>query len=487
MKLQSLIKSLSLGSLGDVEVSHIKLSPKNVRSNDLFICLPDLPEEQAVQQIDMALNRGVACIIKQQGSITDHFQNSQILQVNNVRKILSEMASNYYPSVIDHIIGVTGTCGKTSVTTFIRQLLRGLGYKSSSLGTLGTWVGTEEAKDIPKIITTPPIMHLYYILHYLHSRQVSHLAMEVTSHGLHRHRVDYIPFKVGVFTNFNPSHLDYHKDMTHYYEAKKRFFSEVLEPGTTAVINAREDWSEDIIQMSQMRKLFPLLIGKDIRIEKSELAHKGTELTITFFGEKKYAYLPFPSTFQNENFVFALGALIGLGINIDHLLEQAAHLTSIEGRMECVGQLSNGACVFVDFAHRPETFEKFLQPLSKSGKNIVLVFGCGGGGYKERRAQLGRIAAKYARTIIITDDNARDEDPKEIRQMILVGCPEALEIPDRKLAIVTALKLLKPNDICLIAGRGNEMVQVIGKERIAFHDKDEILKAIAALEKVHAA
>lgn len=224
MRLESLIHSMSLGNLKDIELRGIKLCPHNVQQGDLFVCLHDVSEDKAASEIQEALRRGASCIIKSDLKISLNLNNYPIVTTTNIRKLLSEVASKYYPSSIETVIGVTGTCGKTSTVSFIRQLLTSLEYNSGSLGTLGVWHGNDQIKQIPKVLTTSPIFLLYYISHFLCSRGVTHFAMEVTSHGLDRNRVDYIPFKVGLFTNFSLSHLDYHKNMSHYYAAKRRFF-----------------------------------------------------------------------------------------------------------------------------------------------------------------------------------------------------------------------------------------------------------------------
>lgn len=486
MKFESLLKGPTLEGMSKIDLSSIKLSSKNVYPGDLFICIPG-DEEQTKVNIHEAVRRGAACVLKTKDALSFEIRQCPIIEVDNIRGALAQIASNLFPCSIETVIGVTGTCGKTSTVSFIRQLLIGLGFRSGSLGTLGVFVGENEVRDIPKIITTPPILHLYYILHYISARRVTHFAMEVTSHGLDRHRVDYVPFKVGMFTNFSPSHLDYHNNIDLYYAAKKRFFSHVLSEGSIAVLDSEKEWSSDILNVCKQRKLKPILIGKDIRIESSRLNDCGTEVIATFFGQKKILQLPFNSGFQTENILFSLAALIGLDIELDSILAQIKNLVSIEGRMELVYTKSNNAQIFVDYAHKPETFEKILAPFSEQGKKITLVFGCGGGGYKERRKQLGLIAQKYAKKIIVTDDNARNENPSEIRKMILEGCVGAMEIPDRKKAIQSAVESLGQDEVCIIAGRGNEYVQMIGSKQIPLNDKEEILRVISSINLARSA
>ncbi|MBN9343920.1 MAG: hypothetical protein BGO76_00270 [Caedibacter sp. 38-128] len=484
MRIQSLLHSESSKKTGEIDIVSIKLCSTNVKEGDLFVCLEEANHARRKEALERAIEYGASCILKsKRDDICVDFKAIPVIEVENVRQSLSELASNYYPHSIENIIGVTGTCGKTSTVSFIRQLLTLAGYKAASLGTEGVWIRDEDIKTIPKIITTPPTLHLHYILNYLTTQKISHLAMEVTSHGLSRHRVDHIPFKVGVFTNFSPSHLDYHKTMEHYYTSKKRFFSEVLLEGALSVINAQQEWSADILSVCHSRRMKTILIGKDIRLEKSNFTNNGTDIDLTFFGKRTQIHLPFLSTFQTENILFSIGASLGIGIDI-HVIEKViGNLYSPVGRMELVHTMSHGACIFIDNANRLETFEKTLKPLAESGKEIILVFGCGGGEYyKDRRKLLGEIAQKYANMIIVTDDNARDEDPSAIRKMILEGCPHALEIPDRGEAIFRALKSLKPNNICIIAGRADETVQVVGKKKIAFSDKLEILKTVQNLK-----
>ncbi|AIK96615.1 Mur ligase family protein [Candidatus Odyssella acanthamoebae] len=482
MKLKSLIKSIALSTFGELDVVDIKLSANTVNRGDLFVCLEELNIPHIEDEVRTASFRGASCIILAvplKSLIT--FNKIPIFKVDNIRKLLSEMASNFYPSSIPNIIGVTGTYGKTSTVSFIRQLLNSLDYNVGSLGTLGLWIKETELGSFPRIMTTPPAIYIHYILHYLSARRVDYFAMEVTSHGLDRHRLDDVLFKVGLFTNFGASHLDYHQSMEHYYASKRKFFSEVLEPSAVGVFNSEQSWSNDILSICRDRRIKSVLIGKDLRVEHSVVNSEGTELTINCFGEKKNIHIPFISTFQTENILFSIGSLIGLNKDIGLVLDSVSKLKSVEGRMELVCS-KNGAPIFVDFAHRPETFEKIFQPLKEQGKNIVLVFGCGGGGNKECRTLLGKIAAKYATRVIVTDDNARNEDPRQIRRMILQGCPKAIEIPDRRNAIYTALEGLTENDVCIVAGRGSEEIQVIKGKEIAFNDKAEILKALSTID-----
>ena len=481
MNISHLLSLSFKNSPKDFSISGVKLSSININKGDIFICFEE--GEQRELALAEAVKRGVACIILSGKSTNwETFQGIPLLQVDNLRRLLTHIAATYYPQNIQNIIGITGTYGKTSTVSFIRQLLTISGKKAGSLGTEGVWIGRDHIPWIPKIITTPPAFHLYYLLHFLYSEGLTHFAMEVTSHGLHRYRVDEIPFKVGAFTNLSHSHLDYHLTMKQYYLSKRRFFSEILQEGSIAIIPHDQEWTEDLLSICRLRNLKPIIIGQDLRLEKSILSDQGTEIEISFFGGRKHLLLPHLSGFQVDNALFALGSLVGLGIDFHLLQHITQYLKSPVGRMELIANF-NDASIFVDFAHRPETFEKILKPLHDSGKKIVLVFGCGGGRYKERRKELGRIASAYATKVIITDDNARDEDPAAIRKMIKEGCPSALEISCRKTAIKEAIASLQPNNVCIIAGRGNEDMQVVGKKIIPFNDKEEVVEIIQNLNK----
>ncbi len=460
----------------DIFISGIKLVSKNINKGDVFICLEEGLRQQAT--LSEAVKRGASCLFTSGESASEtSFEGIPLFKVENIRQVLTYIASSYYPHNLKNVIGVTGTYGKTSTVSFIRQIFTLMGERCASLGSQGLWIENHNVSWVPQIITTPPAFHLYYILHYLSSQNLRHFVMEVTSHGLSRHRVDAISFQVGVFTNLTESHLDYHKDMENYYYSKRRFFSEILQPGSVAVLPHDQEWSEDILSICRSNHLKPIIIGQDIRLEKTVLSQHGTESNIMYFGKKMHLHFPHLSGFQINNLLFALGALAGADTDLHSFQSLIQHIQSPVGRMELIATV-NDAPIFVDYAHRPEAFENILKPFHNAGKEIILVFGCGGGGHKELRRELGRIAYTYAKKIIITDDNARDEDPLSIRQMIKEGCPDALEISCRKQAIKEAISSLQPNCVCIIAGRGDEDVQVIGKKSIPFKDKEEILKAI---------
>ncbi|MBW8308164.1 MAG: UDP-N-acetylmuramoyl-L-alanyl-D-glutamate--2,6-diaminopimelate ligase [Candidatus Paracaedibacteraceae bacterium] len=481
MRLSKILTSVPVNNMGDIDITRFKLSTKNIKRGDVYLNLEEKDETLIHNNFLEAIKRGASCIITSFPSIGINSFDTPIILVDNVRKILSEVASNFYPQAIKNIVGVTGTCGKTSTVSFIRQLLNFANHKSASLGTEGIWIGNQLVSCIPQIITTPPVLHLHYILNYLSSKSVTDLAMEVTSHGLDRNRVDNIPFNVGLFTNLIPTHLDYHLTMEHYYSSKRRFFSEVLSNKSTAVINSEEGWSSDISSICAKRKIQTILVGKDIRLINVNFLDNQTEIDVNYFGNKIKIFLPSLATYQIENFLFSIGALTALGIDINIVQKFSESLQSPPGRMELIHKMPNGALIFIDYAHRPETFEKILKPLYLSGRDIVLVFGCGGGIYKDRRRKMGVLADKYAKKVIITDDNARDEDPAGIRKMILEGCQKGLEISNRREAIYNAIKFLEPNNVCLILGKGTEDFQIIGNKKIKFNDKTEALNIVKTI------
>lgn len=391
----------------------------------------------------------------------------------NPRQLFGEIAARFYAPLPATILAVTGTNGKTSTVHFARQLLTRLGHKAASLGTIGVMEGDVLAQE--GAMTTPDTVTLYKTLAGLAKKNIRHVAMEASSHGLHQHRLSGIRLKAAAFTNLTRDHLDYHGTMEAYFAAKAEIFAYVEADGT-AVINS------DIVQAPALREIIADRELRVIDFGKTADVLKVENLTATPQGLslklKGYPLLQLPliGLYQAENILASIGLVMGCGFTLEQILPQLAHLTSVPGRMEKVGE-KTGAAVIVDYAHTPDALEKLLEAARchTSGK-LMLVFGCGGDRDAGKRPLMGAIAEKMADQVIITDDNPRTEDASAIRRAIREACPNAREIGDRKTAIETAIASAKPGDIIVIAGKGHENYQIIGTTKHPFSDQ-EIAKA----------
>jgi UDP-N-acetylmuramoyl-L-alanyl-D-glutamate--2,6-diaminopimelate ligase len=373
---------------------------------------------------------------------------------------------------------VTGTSGKTSVASFTRQIWSQQGVLAASIGTVGL---ISPKREIYGSLTTPDPVALHQSLGELADEGVSHLAIEASSHGLDQYRLDGLRITAGAFTNLSRDHLDYHPTLEAYLAAKLRLFTELIEPGGTAVIVSDHPESETVIAAAQTRRLRIMTVGRQgsgIRLRASKLEGFSQLLEVSYEGVAYQVRLPLPGSFQIENALVAAGLAIATGTPPERAFAALAHLKGAKGRLELVGE-RNGAPIFVDYAHKPDALAKTLEALRPYAKNrLVVVFGCGGDRDPGKRPMMGAIAAKLADRVIVTDDNPRSEEPAAIRAAILHAAPGAVEIGDRREAIGASVASLHPGDVLVIAGKGHETGQIIGKQVLPFSDHEAVAAAL---------
>jgi UDP-N-acetylmuramoyl-L-alanyl-D-glutamate--2,6-diaminopimelate ligase len=395
------------------------------------------------------------------------------------------MASAFYGAQPATMVAVTGTNGKTSTADFARQIWIGLGHKAASIGTLGI---VAPGWDNKGGLTTPDPETLHANLKALADMGVDHACIEASSHGLSQYRLDGVAIKAAAFTNLTRDHLDYHGDMASYGQAKQRLFSELLPDDGVAVINADQPQSSDFIAIAQRRGLKVLTFGQkgtDIRLISAEPLSHGQKLSLDMFGTRCQVLLPLAGTFQAWNALAALGLVIATGADAQSALAQLATLNGVPGRLQMIAHRQSGASIYVDYAHTPDALETVLtalRPHVADGARLVCLFGCGGDRDPGKRPQMGAIAEKLADIVFVSDDNPRSEDPALIRQAILAATPSATEIADRGQAIRTAVGTLKAGDVLVLAGKGHERGQIVGKSVLPFDDAEEAQKAVAEIE-----
>ncbi|WP_224721450.1 Mur ligase family protein [Candidatus Wolbachia massiliensis] len=387
----------------------------------------------------------------------------------NPQEIYSEIVSRFYQfKQPKYVVAVTGTNGKTSVVEFCRQIWQNAGYNAASIGTLGTCIDNDR-KDNSNNLTTPDADDLYATLRGIN---VERLALEASSHGIDQCRIHGLKLSAAAFTNFSQDHLDYHKDINEYFEAKKKLFYEVLSEGKTAVLNADIDEYSALLDIAKKRNDKIVTYGKkgsDIALLKQILTPSGQHLTIEIDGKIYNTFFPVLGQFQAYNLLCAIGIVTSFGLNYREICVDK--LISPPGRMERVSPFS-----FVDYAHTPSALKQALLSLRwHINKKIVLVFGCGGNRDQKKRAEMGKIAQIYADKVIITDDNPRGEDQAKIRHDILLYCHDALEIEDRREAIEKGIDIAyNEGMILLVAGKGHEKSQIIGNQTFEFSDVEVI-------------
>lgn len=437
--------------------------------------------------IDDAISNGAKYIIfesEEKQKIENQHNGVFFVQTKNARKELAYIASRFFESNLDDIVAVTGTNGKSSTVDITRQIWTHANKNAISVGTLGIIYGDGHAQKLSGTLTCPPSIELHKIFHSL-SDSVSEkfsAVIEASSHGINQHRLDYIPFSVCAFTNFTQDHLDYHETMEQYWQAKERLFSELAGNNTKFIVNADDQKSENIKSIAKKRNILCMDYGynaKDVKIINIKAEQTHQLVTVSFFGKEILFHLPLFGKFQVYNSLCAAANCYLTGLKIETIIETLEKVHPINGRLELVTRF-NSANIYVDYAHTPDALKNSILSLREHNpKRIITVFGCGGERDHQKRKIMGEIAEKFSDIVIVTDDNPREESPKEIRKMIIEGCKNALEVGNRKNAIESAIDMLQDGDALLIAGKGHENYQQIGKDFIHFSDKEVVLNKVS--------
>ncbi len=492
MKLELLIENMEYEILfgrTDVEITGISCDSRNCREGNIFVAIKGF-ESDGHKFIGNAVENGAICVIYEAGVGIDvsGFSNITFIKVLDTRKVYSFLCNKFYnfPSKSLKLIGITGTNGKTTISYILERIIP----KSGVIGTINC-----RYKNNVKILenTTPMSCDINKFMQQVVKDGCENMIIEASSHGIDLKRLDYLDFNGGIFTNLSPEHLDYHRDLENYYLAKNRFFTELLpnseKKGKFAVVNIDDEFGNRLIdEIPEDIKIFTYSLKNkraDIFAENYKLGLGGTEIVINLF---KNIFKIETNLIGEHNIYNALASILTayvLNINIERIIYAFKNSIVIPGRLEKPIKDRN---VFVDYAHTPDALEKILANLNKlknKKSRIITVFGCGGDRDKSKRAVMGYSAAKFSDFLVITSDNPRTEEPLSIIDDILAGVNKAIEekiidsksyrvIPDRKDAIKMCLKLAKKDDIVLIAGKGHEDYQIIGKEKRHFSDIEEV-------------
>lgn len=462
-------------SADNIEAKGITGDSRKVKPGYVFVALKGGKSDGATF-IGQALKNGAVAVISS-GKPENEWHKACYIQQKNPRLALAKIAAKFYPKQPQFIAAVTGTNGKTSVVNFCRQIWAKLGKESASIGTIGVINGDGKSHNSMGSMTTPDPVILHEKINTLAGEGIEYLAIEASSHGLDQYRLDGLKISTAAFTNLTRDHLDYHDSMEGYFAAKKRLFSEVLQPGGTAVLNADSKDFPKLKNAALERGCKVISFGKNgenIKLKKIEVTKNGQEIVFDFYGKKFSTLVNLVGEFQTENILCAMGIVYASGFMVEKIIEVLPKIKSVPGRMEPVGDN-----VFVDYAHTPDALEKSLKTLRPYVKGkLIVVFGCGGDRDKGKRTEMGKIAELYADGVVVTDDNPRSENPAEIRKEILAGIKNATEISDRKKAIEQAISLLEVGDILLIAGKGHEKTQIIGDKILPFDDVEIARRAL---------
>jgi UDP-N-acetylmuramoyl-L-alanyl-D-glutamate--2,6-diaminopimelate ligase len=476
--LTELLKGAGAPSVPAIEVEGINADSRAIGRGEAFFALPGTRvhgDGFAAQ----AVGRGASVMISDRQPEAD--PGIPVVLVEDVRSAYALAAARQFAPQPDVSVAVTGTNGKSSIVSFVRQIWDACGIAAASLGT----VGVETRAGIrPRELTTSDALSLHRDLGELRAEGIGHIAMEASSQGLDQRRVDGIRFNAVAFTNLSRDHLDYHRDMDDYRDAKLRLFTDLIADGGAAVVNADDPEHMPFLFAALDRGATLMTVGKEgAFLELTNIRNEGYGQRVTgrMVGEPVSFLLPLTGAFQVNNAAVALALAVATGAPADKAVRALEHLKGAKGRLELVGE-HNGAAIFVDYSHKPVALETALESLRPYATNkLRVVFGCGGDRDKGKRPIMGDVAERLADDVIVTDDNPRTEDPATIRAEILAAVPRALEIGDRRKAIETGIARLEPGDVLLIAGKGHEDYQIIGTTKHHFSDHEVVLETLKGL------
>lgn len=470
--LNQLVKGIiaANGAVPATPIKKIRLHSKDVKPGDLYIAVYGTNSD-GHDFIPEALDNGASAVITN-GRDVGTLPVPQV-KVSNPRKAVSYVAAEYYghPSKELHVIGITGTNGKTSTATLITSILHEAGYKTAQLGTPGV---IAEGHKQGKTLTTMDAINLQKLLRDLVDDDFTHVVMEVSSHAIHQYRVADVEFDATVFTNLSPEHLDYHGTMEDYFHAKAKLFTS-LPLSATAIINSNDEYGQRLIQKSTAPVIKISSENKsDIYFKKVKSTLEGIKGIISAGQHEIQIDSLLIGDFNKENILSAVGTAVAMGLPMGTISEGIHNCKIVSGRMEKF-TTSPGAQIVVDYAHTPDAYEKVLSTIYNLVKNdgkMIALFGCGGNRYTSNRPIMARLVEQYAHFFYITPDNPRYENQERIIKDILIGLSsQNFEVfADRGDALKTALNSLKENDVLVVLGKGRETYQEVDGVRLPYSD-----------------
>jgi UDP-N-acetylmuramoyl-L-alanyl-D-glutamate--2,6-diaminopimelate ligase len=482
------LSSLGLTARGEAnpDITGIAVDSRQVKDGYLFAAMPGSTVHGA-EFIQYALRMGAAAVLtdaKGAAIAADVMADAGVAVVitDAPREALSRSAALWFGAQPATMIAVTGTNGKTSVSTFVRQIWIEMGLSAVNLGT----TGVEGAWTAPLAHTTPEPITLHRALAEAAANGITHAAMEASSHGLDQRRLDGVTLKAAGFTNFTQDHLDYHETFEAYFDAKAGLFSRVLPEDGTAVINIDDPKGVDMAAIARARGCDVISVGRDggdLHLTGQRFDATGQDLRFDWRGKTYQKRLNLIGGFQADNILLACGQVIACGANPADVFDTIPHLTTVRGRMQLAATRDNGGAVFVDYAHTPDAIATALQAMRPHVMGrLVAIVGAGGDRDTTKRPLMGQAAAEHADLVFVTDDNPRSEDPALIRAAVMSGAPDATEVSDRAEAILRGIDVIGPGDALLIAGKGHETGQIIGDDILPFDDVEQASVAVAALD-----
>jgi UDP-N-acetylmuramoyl-L-alanyl-D-glutamate--2,6-diaminopimelate ligase len=486
---------------GEAEVATMTMDSRRVKPGSMFACMPSKnSDSNTFIPAAQALGAGSILTFSQEGfeSARSLGMSAALLPADMYQDSLWKLCKVAFnnPSASMKVIGVTGTNGKTTTAWLIRDMLKALGLKAAYLGTLGFQLPDEE-RELNN--TTPYAIELNELLAEARDKGVEAIAMEVSSHALAEKRVDGIEFDAAVFTNLTQDHLDFHGSMEEYEAAKLRLFTELPKQSTKKFVGGANGddpvghkWASSygLFEYGAEREDEPWygLVGT-----AHEVAVDHITMEIDTLGQSSATFTaPLGGSYNVENLLSACAALLALRevtdfapksqTVLDLIAAAASKVRPVPGRFEAVPN-NDGIGILVDYAHTPDALEKLLdavRPLTEG--SIITVFGCGGDRDRNKRPKMAKAASERSNVTVVTSDNPRTEDPQAILDEVLTGIlpgRESIDIIDRREAIAHAIKIAKPGDVVVIAGKGHENYQIIGRTKYPMDDRELAKEALA--------
>jgi UDP-N-acetylmuramoyl-L-alanyl-D-glutamate--2,6-diaminopimelate ligase len=490
MKLRTLLDAaapVSVTGAANQDVTGVACDSRKVRPGFVFVAIPG-EQHDGSAFIGEAVARGAVAVVSEGDS--GDVQNGVVAAVvEDSHAALARVAAVFHgiPAKQLQVIGVTGTNGKTSVSYIARDILRAAGREPGLIGTVEYQIG---ARTIPASRTTPDASVLQSFLSQMVASGCRSVCMEVSSHALVQRRTLGIAFDVAVFTNLSRDHLDYHRTMEEYFEAKRSLFSglSLQEKSATAVVSIDDEWGRRLVPRVDpaVRVLtFGTNPSADVAAESVELDARGSRFrAVTPWGAFSVE-TPLLGTYNVQNVLAAVAACGSLGVDVEIMAGALPAVTAVPGRLEAV-PVERGFEVFVDYAHTDDALANVLRALKPvTERRLLVLFGCGGDRDRTKRPAMGRAAAAYADYVVVTSDNPRTEDPQAIINDILPGLDAHCNyevLVDRSEGIARVLQLAEPGDVVLIAGKGHERFQEFANTTVPFDDRRVALAALGEVD-----
>ncbi|MBO7475208.1 MAG: UDP-N-acetylmuramoyl-L-alanyl-D-glutamate--2,6-diaminopimelate ligase [Ruminococcus sp.] len=479
MKLSDLIENNAVTAIGDTEISSVTDDTRKVTEGSLFVCVKGGSFDGHTAAAEM-LEKGAAAVVCER----DLGLGDRQIITSNSRKLYGQICSAWFghPERKMKMIGVTGTNGKTTITNVIKYILMKNGHKTGLVGTIQNEIGDE---ILHTDNTTPMAYDFMELLAKMADAGCEYVVMEVSSFGLCQYRIGSSYFDVAVFTNLTQDHLDYHKDMEDYYQAKKMLF-DICE---CAVINIDDDYGRRLMgEINCKKQGFSVKENADIYADGIKIKSTGSSFWLCRDGKSHLIKTRMPGLFNVSNITAAIAACLEEGLGIDSIIPAIEDYNGVKGRCEII-PTGRDFTVICDYAHTPDAVENILRSVKEYTENdLICLFGCGGNRDAAKRPKMARAAAKYADKLIVTSDNPRNEKPEAIIDDILAGL-EGMSVnydvvTDRREAIYHALKIAEKGDIIVLAGKGHEDYQILaGMEHIHFDEREVVADGLKLLNQ----